>query len=257
MGEGHSAENQDLEAQKLRLEIANLQRSPWLQPGVAIPLAATLATLALSLYLGVFEVERKRIEVSNREAQLAKAELAKDIEGLSRGKAELEGEKLKLSEERKKLTTEIASLRTQADAAYLKLYGATIAELHSRLLSCASVGTKPEPKSDIIGYLQSDIASCMSAQLEGSSLSTLLRSEDVTRVKQGLSKVASRVLQKRTKIFTDAERELARLDDARSIGAIGGINSIWLQQDFEAKYRSQYRRLLEDEARPLLELKPA
>jgi hypothetical protein len=60
-GNDASDERKASELQKLRMEIVDLRRSPWLKPSVSIPIFATLATLALSQYLGVFELERKRI----------------------------------------------------------------------------------------------------------------------------------------------------------------------------------------------------
>ena len=62
-----------LEVEKLKLEISDLKRSAWLEPAVMIPIVATLVTLGLSWALGVFDVERKRIEISATELTCAPA----------------------------------------------------------------------------------------------------------------------------------------------------------------------------------------
>jgi hypothetical protein len=68
-----------LELEKLKLEIVDLKRSAWLKPAVMIPTVATLVTLGLSWALGVFDVERKRIEVSAAQLAIRREKLTEDV----------------------------------------------------------------------------------------------------------------------------------------------------------------------------------
>jgi outer membrane murein-binding lipoprotein Lpp len=97
---------EDLEREKLRLEIAELRRSTWRKPSVIVPITATLVTLALSQYLGVFDVERKRVELSSREAEMKRQELGEDLDKLEKEKRTLVTEKTALQGEKGALLRE-------------------------------------------------------------------------------------------------------------------------------------------------------
>ncbi len=114
----------DLELQKLRLEIAEIRRSPWAKPSVIIPIAATIATLTFSQYLGVFDVERKRVELAGKEAETKRIELSKEIERLTQQKVSLQADKDSLAQLKVGLGAEVGRLRS--DAASLKKQAAQL-----------------------------------------------------------------------------------------------------------------------------------
>jgi hypothetical protein len=99
---------QALEAEKLKLEIAELKRSAWVKPAVMIPIVATLVTLGISWGLGVFDVERKRIEVSATELQIRRERLTDDV-------AKLEKDQQNLEQAKTGLRTQISDLQKQLD----------------------------------------------------------------------------------------------------------------------------------------------
>jgi hypothetical protein len=102
-----------LQQEKLSLEIIELRRSAWTKPTVVLPALAAVGTLALSQYLGVFEVERKRIELSYKESVLAKQEVEMQIRLLSTEKAQLEKDKLDLTAARDAISTQVRSLNEE------------------------------------------------------------------------------------------------------------------------------------------------
>jgi hypothetical protein len=99
---------QPLELEKLKLEIAELRRSAWFKPAVMIPIVATLVTLGISWGLGVFDVERKRIEVSATELQIRREKLTEDV-------AKLEKDQKNLELAKDGLRTQISDLQNQLD----------------------------------------------------------------------------------------------------------------------------------------------
>jgi hypothetical protein len=103
----------ELQRKKLALEIAELKRSAWMKPTVVLPVAAAVGTLALSQYLGVFEVERKRIELSYKESVLAKQDVEMQIRHLSSEKNQLEKERTQLTLARNSISSEISSLNEE------------------------------------------------------------------------------------------------------------------------------------------------
>jgi len=76
-------EREELEREKLRLEIRNLNRSTWFQPGTVIPLVATLVTLGLSWVYGVFDVRRDRIQVESDRLEVRRLQLTEQVSGLN------------------------------------------------------------------------------------------------------------------------------------------------------------------------------
>jgi uncharacterized protein YjbI with pentapeptide repeats len=122
------SDDQNPAREKLALEIRGLRRSPWAQPVVLVPLFVTLVTVGLSQYLGVFDVERKRIEllstsaeVRNREAELRYREIQLARELSQREILELEGqrealksERLQLLKDRDQLVERVAVLRVES-----------------------------------------------------------------------------------------------------------------------------------------------
>jgi uncharacterized protein YjbI with pentapeptide repeats len=113
--------------EKLLLEVRELRRSPWTRPVVLVPLFVTVVTVGLSQYLGVFDVERKRIELigasaelRNREAQLqyreiqmARAQSQREVEDLEARRAALRGEGQQLTKDRDQLVRQIAMLEAE------------------------------------------------------------------------------------------------------------------------------------------------
>jgi hypothetical protein len=99
---------QSLELEKLKLEISDLKRSAWLKPPVMIPIVATLVTLGLSWALGVFDVERKRIEVAATELQIRREKLTEDV-------GKLEKDQQTLEEAKAGLLTQISDLKKKLD----------------------------------------------------------------------------------------------------------------------------------------------
>jgi hypothetical protein len=97
-----------LEFEKLKLEIADLRRSAWFKPAVMIPIVATLVTLGISWGLGVFDVERKRIEVSATELEIRRERLTDDV-------AKLEKDQQSLEQAKTGLRTQISDLQKQLD----------------------------------------------------------------------------------------------------------------------------------------------
>lgn len=119
-----SESKEDLDRLKLHLEVADLRRSPWAKPSVVVPILAALLTLGLSQYLGVFDVERKRVELQMREAELRRSKLQDELALLEAKTRELEKEKEDLARRRAGLGSEVAklegnvrTLRAEADAA--------------------------------------------------------------------------------------------------------------------------------------------
>lgn len=102
-----------LQEAKLALEIAELQRSTWTKPAVILPVAGTIITLAISQYLGVFEVERKRIEIAYKESLIAKKEVESQIQALSEEKLKLDAERKLLSNTRDVLDKQVESLKAE------------------------------------------------------------------------------------------------------------------------------------------------
>lgn len=103
-----SEAKQSLELEKLRLEISDLKRSAWFQPSVMIPIVATLVTLGLSWGLGVFDVERKRIEISATELQIRRENLKQDV-------AKLENDRKDLEQAKASLSNQVSELQKQLD----------------------------------------------------------------------------------------------------------------------------------------------
>jgi outer membrane murein-binding lipoprotein Lpp len=119
---------EDLECLKLRLEIGDLRRSPWAKPSIVFPILAALLTLGVSEYLGVFDVERKRVELQAQEAELKRTKLQDDLVILEANKKELQKEKDDLAQRKRGLGLEVAklentvkSLRAEAGAARQEL----------------------------------------------------------------------------------------------------------------------------------------
>lgn len=96
------------EVEKLKLEITDLKRSPWVKPAVMIPIVATLVTLGLSWALGVFDVERKRVEVSANLLEIRRAKLADDV-------TKLEKDQQNLEQAKADLRAQITELQKQLD----------------------------------------------------------------------------------------------------------------------------------------------
>jgi hypothetical protein len=121
-----SAKSRDcLEREKLRLEIVALKRSAWRQPSVILPIAAALVTLGLSQYLGVFDVERKRVELETQKAEMQRSELNRDLKTLQAQKTQLEQDKGELDERKKGLGLELTNLQVtvkklKSEASYAK-----------------------------------------------------------------------------------------------------------------------------------------
>jgi len=103
-----SLELEKLKIEKLKLEISDLKRSAWLKPPVMIPIVATLVTLGLSWALGVFGVERKRIEVAATELQIRREKLTEDV-------AKLEKDQQTLEQAKAGLMAQISDLRKKLD----------------------------------------------------------------------------------------------------------------------------------------------
>jgi hypothetical protein len=103
----------DLEREKLLLEIAELRRSPWSKPSIIVPICAALITLGLSQYLGVFDVERKRVELSSKEAEMRRQELREELAKLEGEKVDLLHEKKVLEERREGLGRDVGRLETE------------------------------------------------------------------------------------------------------------------------------------------------
>src|SRR5262249_28453726 len=95
-----------LEVEKLKLEVADLRRSSWLKPAVMIPIVGTLVTLGLSWSLGVFDVERKRVEVSASLLEIRREKLQQDV-------AKLEHDQKDLETSKAGLRRDIAGLQSQ------------------------------------------------------------------------------------------------------------------------------------------------
>lgn len=146
-----SATEEQLKRKKLQLEIADLQRSPWLKPAVFIPIAATLVTLAISQYLGVFNVQRERIQVENEKALILKRELEQDTEKLRNDRASLEQTKQRLNAEIDESRARLIIALEKADAARRSAKSAyhmtRMAAQQSTMLAmepCGRVGTPPQ-----------------------------------------------------------------------------------------------------------------
>lgn len=90
----------ELEKAKIRLEIAELQRSPWTKPSVMIPIMATIVTLAVSQALGVFDVARQKLELQAREA-------ADNLERLKSQTTELKAAAAVLEDRKRQLTIDV------------------------------------------------------------------------------------------------------------------------------------------------------
>jgi hypothetical protein len=105
-----SVEKLDLEMLKLRLEIADLSRSPWIKPSVLIPIVATLVTLGISQWLGVFDVERKRVEVAGKEAELQRNAVTKEVDALQARKTEVDGKLTQVEARKREADEEIIQL---------------------------------------------------------------------------------------------------------------------------------------------------
>jgi hypothetical protein len=95
---------QSLQEEKLKLEIADLKRSPWSKPSVVVPILVTLITLGLSQYLGVFDVERKRVENSIRDSEWQKQKIEEQL-------TELRNERKALTDKRSSLIQEVERLK--------------------------------------------------------------------------------------------------------------------------------------------------
>lgn len=242
-------EKSQLELQKLRLEIRNLKRSAWFQPPVAIPLIATLVTLLLSQYLGVFKAEQKMSEIANREALLAKADLTKSIDELSQQKKQLENDKLKLAGERQQIRDEVESLKTQMKDSYLRLFKTAIQEIRAGMQDCAS-GLTSDGRRDILQALAADVSKCAASEVRQSASLLLLRQADIDLIASATNKVLADVSQSRSSILSEAQREYKRLEVALSMSPL-------VRQDLEAKFAEQYRNLMEKASAPLSELRPS
>jgi len=118
----------DLEDAKLRLEIAELRRSQWTKPSVVVPIAAALVTLGISQYLGVFDVERKRVELSAREAEMKRQELQQDLAKLEGEKADLLREKKNLEDRKEGLGRDVSHLESEVTQLKLDTKGLRLAE---------------------------------------------------------------------------------------------------------------------------------
>jgi hypothetical protein len=106
---------EDLERIKLEREISDLERSPWTRPTIIVPIVAALVTLALSQYLGVFDVERKRVELQTKESEIRRVQLQGDLAILEVDKKALEKDKKDLDQRKTSLGRDVGSLQEKAD----------------------------------------------------------------------------------------------------------------------------------------------
>lgn len=100
---------------KLKLESTELSRSPWSRPGTVIPLVATIATLAFSQWLGVFDVAKKELDVRNREIKIDNENLTRRREVLAADLAKLAQEKVDMEKARAALLASNAALQKKID----------------------------------------------------------------------------------------------------------------------------------------------
>ena len=103
----------ELEQTKLRLEIEELRRSPWGKPAVIVPIGAALFTLAISQYLGVFDVERKRVEISAKDAEMRRTRAEDSINILRIEKQGLIEQRKALEDKKAGLAIEVSRLQEQ------------------------------------------------------------------------------------------------------------------------------------------------
>lgn len=108
-----SSKNEDLEATKIELEIANLARSQWATPAVVVPLVLAAITLSLSQYLGVFDVERKRLENQAREAEINRRLAHEESTKVQTATAELKKLEASLKQRSGELQLDVQQLQQQ------------------------------------------------------------------------------------------------------------------------------------------------
>jgi hypothetical protein len=102
---------EELEQIKLGLEISELRRSSWTKPGIVIPIIVGLVTLGLSQYLGVFDVERKRVELQAKETEMKRNKLQDELTVLEAKRTVVEKEQKALEERKVGLGREIDKLQ--------------------------------------------------------------------------------------------------------------------------------------------------
>src|SRR5258708_30003794 len=100
----------ELKRQKLLLENAELRKSQWLKPAVMAPIIAGLVTLFIAQRLGVFDVERKRIELANQQSEMTKSRLEEEVKGLKEAKVALQAERQTLEDRKHGLGLQVVSL---------------------------------------------------------------------------------------------------------------------------------------------------
>lgn len=105
--------NADLGREKLRLEIRDLKKSSWTQPGTIIPLLATVITLGLSWVFGVFDVRRDRIQVESDRLEVRRQQLAEQVNSLDGNRRSLQAQIDGLSAELKDKQGQLAQREQQ------------------------------------------------------------------------------------------------------------------------------------------------
>jgi len=103
----------ELKRQKLLLEMAELRRSQWWKPAVMAPIIAGLVTLFIAQRFGIFDVERKRIEVANQQSEMTKSRLEEEVKGLKEAKVALQAERQTLEERKHGLGLQVGNLEGQ------------------------------------------------------------------------------------------------------------------------------------------------
>ncbi|WP_394510861.1 hypothetical protein [Roseateles sp. DXS20W] len=106
-----AAVHDPLAQRKLELDIRELSRSPWLRPGTIIPLAATVGTILFAQFQGVFDVARRRLELSNLKLQIDSANLTAGNEQLRQKRETIDHDILKLAADREKLQETLKGLQ--------------------------------------------------------------------------------------------------------------------------------------------------
>ncbi|MBL0917101.1 MAG: hypothetical protein IBJ14_00215 [Hydrogenophaga sp.] len=106
----------DLRVQKTQLEIKGLRRKPWLQPGTIIPILATVGTIGLAWQQGVFDVQRKLLEIEGKEIVVRNRDLAEQEKALAASLEVLNADRSKLAQEKHLLSAQRASLRVEVNA---------------------------------------------------------------------------------------------------------------------------------------------
>jgi hypothetical protein len=119
-----SSSREELEREKLTLEIEEMKRPWWRRPSyilAALPTVLAVLALVYGLSNGYFQASAVKLANERRDLEIAKAALQKDVAQLSRIKGELETSNRKLQEALKQVNDEVQRSRaTVAEVQYLR-----------------------------------------------------------------------------------------------------------------------------------------